>query len=110
MTETSASPGPEQEDLAGLYERYRLLRERAPVSQDPGGSWQVARYEDVRQVLKQDDVFSSDVVPPAAAPRLRARRAQLPGLDVISLSIDDTSQLNGFGAPTALPVEIRAAA
>ncbi|MCP4006507.1 MAG: cytochrome P450 [bacterium] len=62
MTET-ASP-PTEPDPATLFERFRVLRRDSPVSKEEDGAWQVARYSDVRQVLKQDDVFSSDVVPP----------------------------------------------
>ena len=48
----------------GVYEYYRHLREHAPVAEE-GGAWQVARYGDVRQVLRDHETFSSAVAPPA---------------------------------------------
>ena len=48
----------------GVYEYYRHLREHAPVVEE-GGAWQVARYADVRQVLRDHETFSSAVAQPA---------------------------------------------
>ena len=42
---------------------HRHLREHAPV-QEQGGAFQVARYADVRRVLRDHDTFSSAVVTP----------------------------------------------
>ena len=47
----------------GVYEHYRYLRQHAPVLEQQG-AWQVARYEDVRQVLRDHETFSSAVAPP----------------------------------------------
>ena len=47
----------------GVYEYYRSLRQRAPVEEQQG-AWQVARYADVRQVLRDHETFSSAVAPP----------------------------------------------
>ncbi|MDE0053600.1 MAG: cytochrome P450 [Gammaproteobacteria bacterium] len=47
----------------GVYEHYRHLREHAPVSEQQG-AWQVARYADVRQVLRDHETYSSAVAPP----------------------------------------------
>src|SRR5262245_26613007 len=42
------------------YPMYRELRDRAPLHFAPGSdAWTVSRYDDVVQVLKQTDVFSS---------------------------------------------------
>ena len=48
----------------GVYEYYRHLREHAPVVEEQG-AWQVARYADVRQVLRDHETYSSAVAPPA---------------------------------------------
>lgn len=47
----------------GVYEHYRYLRQQAPVLEQQG-AWQVARYADVRQVLRDHETFSSAVAPP----------------------------------------------
>ncbi|MFT5579738.1 MAG: cytochrome P450 [Paraglaciecola psychrophila] len=44
------------------YQLYRNLRHTAPVSREPDGPWQVALYDDVKKVLREQSVFSSDVV------------------------------------------------
>lgn len=44
-----------------VYAEYTTLRETQPVSRDEGGLWRVARYEDVRHVLKAHGEFSSVV-------------------------------------------------
>ncbi|HKI74106.1 MAG TPA: cytochrome P450 [Pseudomonadales bacterium] len=47
---------------ADPYEMYRYLRTHAPVTQMPdNGPWQVARFNDVHQLLKDYKTFSSDV-------------------------------------------------
>ena len=46
------------------YQYYRYLRRQAPVVEQQG-AWQVARYADVRQILRDHETFSSAVVPPA---------------------------------------------
>jgi len=44
------------------YAHYRNLRREAPVTRMEGdGPWQIARYHDVHQVLKDFQTFSSDV-------------------------------------------------
>ncbi|MDE0453043.1 MAG: hypothetical protein OXI90_14920, partial [Gammaproteobacteria bacterium] len=47
----------------GVYEHYRYLRQQAPVLEQQG-AWQVARYADVRQVLRDHETYSSAVAPP----------------------------------------------
>ena len=50
------------------YEQYRHLRQAAPVVEQ-GGAWQVARYVDVRRVLRDQETFSSRVgSPPPGMP------------------------------------------
>ena len=44
-----------------VYAEWQLLRESQPVSKSEEGLWRVARYDDVRQVLKNHADFSSDV-------------------------------------------------
>lgn len=44
-----------------LYASLRELREHQPVSREDEGPWRVARYEDVRNVLRNHVAFSSDV-------------------------------------------------
>lgn len=47
-----------------VYEEYRELRKSRPVSRDPDSPWRVARYEDVRRILKDHQTFSSAVAQP----------------------------------------------
>lgn len=47
----------------GVYEYYRNLRQQTPVVEQQG-AWQVARYADVRQVLRDHETFSSAVATP----------------------------------------------
>jgi len=42
-----------------VYAEYAMLRESQPVSRDEAGPWRVARYEDVRHVLRSHADFSS---------------------------------------------------
>ncbi|MBW2313334.1 MAG: cytochrome P450 [Deltaproteobacteria bacterium] len=44
-----------------IYAEYEELRANRPVSRDEGEPWRVARYEDVRHVLKAHTDFSSEV-------------------------------------------------
>ena len=44
-----------------IYAEYEELRKSRPVSRDEGAPWRVARYEDVRHVLKTHADFSSEV-------------------------------------------------
>jgi cytochrome P450 len=44
-----------------VYAEYQELRENRPVSREDEGPWRVARYEDVRHILKAHDAFSSAV-------------------------------------------------
>jgi cytochrome P450 len=45
-----------------FYAGFRQLRQEAPVSRDGDeGPWRVARYDDVRNVLRNAGTFSSDV-------------------------------------------------
>ena len=55
----------------GVYEYYRSLRQQAPVAEQQG-AWQVARYGDVRQVLRDNETFSSAVapLPPGGVPSM----------------------------------------
>jgi len=45
----------------GVYPYYRTLRQENPVCIGVGGFWQVARYSDVQQLLRDNRTFSSDV-------------------------------------------------
>ena len=45
----------------GVYPYYRTLRQENPVCIGVGGFWQVARYADVQQLLRDNKTFSSDV-------------------------------------------------
>jgi cytochrome P450 len=47
---------------AASYAQFRLLREHAPVYEVRPRTWVVARYEDVRFVLKSPGLFSSDAM------------------------------------------------
>ena len=47
----------------GVYEHYRHMRREAPVL-ELEGAWQVARYADVRRVLRDHETFSSAVTTP----------------------------------------------
>ena len=49
--------------IPDAYEYYRSLRQQAPVVEQQG-AWRVARYADVRQVLRDHETFSSAVAPP----------------------------------------------
>ena len=44
-----------------LYDHYRELRETAPVTGNPGGPWRVACYQDVHDVLRDHETFSSRI-------------------------------------------------
>ena len=46
---------------AEIYAEYEELRASRPVSRNEGEPWRVARYEDVRRVLKTHADFSSEV-------------------------------------------------
>ena len=60
-----------ENEALGVYEYYRSLRQQAPVVEQQG-AWQVARYGDVRQVLRDNETFSSAVapLPPGAVPSM----------------------------------------
>lgn len=58
MAETPTPTGP-----VSAHELFRQLRAESPVSRDEGGAWRVARYEDVLQVLRDFETFSSGRVP-----------------------------------------------
>lgn len=46
--------------LRDPYSTYRFMREHYPVCQvEPTGFWAVVRYDDVKRVLKRNDLFSS---------------------------------------------------
>ena len=47
---------------AASYQQFRLLRQHAPVYEVRPRTWVVARYEDVRSVLKSPGLFSSDAM------------------------------------------------
>lgn len=59
MTEGNAGPAPQPTE--DVYAEYRELRDHAPVSREDDGPWRVARYADVRHVLKAHASFSSAV-------------------------------------------------
>ena len=44
-----------------VYRQHAYLREHDPVTRAGGGPWRVARYEDVRRVLRSHEEFSSQV-------------------------------------------------
>ena len=45
-----------------LYERFKLLRDHAPVTRlEADGPWQVARYAEVQAILRDHETFSSEV-------------------------------------------------
>lgn len=54
-TPESPPTGPE------LYAEYKELRAHRPVSRNEGEPWRVARYDDVRHILKTHADFSSEV-------------------------------------------------
>jgi cytochrome P450 len=58
MSETDTTVNLENVDP---YAFYKYLRENSPVFRDKDGPWQVARYDDVRRVLREHPVFSSNV-------------------------------------------------
>ena len=60
-----------ENEAPGVYEYYRSLRQQAPVVEQQG-AWQVARYGDVRQVLRDNETFSSAVapLPPGGVPSM----------------------------------------
>ena len=57
--------------VPGVYEHYRHLRQQAPVAEQQG-AWQVARHADVRQILRDNETFSSAVapLPPGGVPSM----------------------------------------
>lgn len=57
VQQTTASAAP----AVDIYAEYEELRANQPVSQIDGGPWRVARYDDVRHVLKTHTEFSSEV-------------------------------------------------
>ncbi len=75
-------------NTADPYPLYRALREHAPVYEAKPRTWVISRYEDVRFVLKNSDLFSSDAmatammgippgIDPASDPELLERMATL---------------------------------
>ncbi len=60
-----------ENEALGVYEYYRSLRRQAPGVEQQG-AWQVARYGDVRQVLRDNETFSSAVapLPPGGVPSM----------------------------------------
>jgi cytochrome P450 len=59
MSEDASTPPPPTG--AELYAEYEELRADQPVSRNEGEPWRIARYEDVRNVLKDHTNFSSEV-------------------------------------------------
>lgn len=51
----------EQPTAEEIRAEWARLRREAPISREPEGPWRVARYEDVRVVLKDHERFSSQV-------------------------------------------------
>ena len=49
------------EAVLDAYQIYRHLRHNTPVSREVDGPWQIACYNDVRTVLRDQKTFSSDV-------------------------------------------------
>jgi cytochrome P450 len=59
VTETST---PSDASAIDIFDHYSDLRRTRPVSRaEEDGPWQIARYAEVREVLKNHEVFSSDV-------------------------------------------------
>jgi len=52
---------PQAQPAADVYAEFEELRATRPVTRDEGAPWRVARYEDVRHVLKMHTDYSSDV-------------------------------------------------
>ena len=53
--------GTQTEPAIDIYSEYEELRANQPVSRSEGEPWRVARYDDVRHVLKTHTDFSSEV-------------------------------------------------
>lgn len=66
-------PGPTPDRLLNPFDWYRTMRETEPVAFDASrGIWSVFRYEDVRRVLAEYAVFSSERGGPGATNPLGA--------------------------------------
>lgn len=90
-----------------FYAEFERLGKESPVSRDAESApWRVARYDDVRQVLRDDRTFSSNVT-------LRARDPQespsmlFSDLHEISLVEHDPEVLSRFCEPVQLAVNIQ---
>ena len=59
MSEENSAQG--QQPIEDVYAEYAELRAHRPISRDDDGPWRVARYEDVRHILKGHVEYSSDV-------------------------------------------------
>lgn len=57
----AANEGQQPPSAPDIHAEYRELRANRPVSRDGDGPWLVAYYEDVRDILKAHDVYSSEV-------------------------------------------------
>ena len=63
-TQEGPTVGLDPLSLAGIAEPYSVLariRRDSPVSPTPAGTWNITRYDDCVQVLRNTDVFSSDL-------------------------------------------------
>ncbi len=59
MSEESGAQG--EQPIEDVYAEYAELRASRPISREEDGPWRVARYEDVRHVLKTHVEYSSAV-------------------------------------------------
>jgi cytochrome P450 len=64
-----------QQPAEDVYAEYAKLRATRPISREDDGPWRVARYEDVRHILKTHADFSS-----AVSPRLEAEADASPSM------------------------------
>ncbi|PCC73337.1 Cytochrome P450 [Nannocystis exedens] len=83
--------------FADPYPIYARLREQAPVLQVPQiGMWLVTRYDDVHQVLKAPDVFSSSrtkALDKLRDPRLTESMEMLASSSLVALDPPDHTRL-----------------
>ncbi|MCY1070735.1 cytochrome P450 [Nannocystis sp. RBIL2] len=83
--------------FADPYPIYARLREQAPVLQVPQiGMWLVTRYDDVHQILKAPDVFSSSRTPALEKlrdPRLSEGMEMMASSSLVALDPPDHTRL-----------------
>ncbi len=78
----------EAEQLANPYPLYKRMRKEEPITYSPEvGAWLVTRYNDLRTILSQPEIFSSrDVKNPTLAPA--AIEVLMQGYPMLPISID----------------------